>query len=107
MASGRLGRSNPTADTLTTVYTAPAGYYSVVTLAILNYTDASTYYKVAVLESGQSTPTVADYIEYETVITSKNIIERTGIVIGDGQKIVVLCPTSSLLINVFGIETQL
>jgi hypothetical protein len=105
MPSGRLAKSNPAAETITTVYTSPANTYVVCTAAMLNYGDSTTTFRLSILESANSTPSVSDFIEYDTVITSKNVIERSGIVIGNGQKIAVSSPTSSLIVNVFGIET--
>lgn len=107
MASGRLAKSNPVADTVTTVYTCPAGFFSVITIALLNYTDSSTTFKLSILESANSTPVVSDYLEYDCVLTSKNVIERTGLVLSAGQKIAVSSPTSGCIINVYGIETQI
>jgi hypothetical protein len=106
MASGRLAKSNPTADTVTTVYTCPAGLYSVITVALLNYTDSATTFKLSIVDSANATPTIADYIEYDSVLSSKNVIERTGLVLSAGQKIVVTSPTSGCIVNVYGIETQ-
>lgn len=106
MASGRLAKSNPTADTITTVYTCPSGYYAVVTTALLNYTDSATTFKLSIVETGNSTPVISDYLEYDTVLSSKNVIERTGLVLGAGQKLVVSSPTSGVIVNVYGIETQ-
>jgi len=106
MASGRLAKSNPSADTITAVYTCPAGFYSVVTVALLNYTDSATTFKLSIVETGNNNPVVSDYIEYDSVLSSKNVIERTGLVLGAGQKIVVSSPTSGVVVNVYGIETQ-
>ena len=106
MASGRLAKSNPTADTVTTVYTCPAGYYSVVTVALLNYTDSSTTFKLSIVESANATPVISDYLEYDTVLSSKNVIERTGLVMSAGQKLIISSPTSGCIVNVYGIETQ-
>jgi hypothetical protein len=106
MASGRLAKSNPVADTITTIYTCPAGFYSVVTIALLNYTDSATTFKLSVVESANATPVVSDYLEYDTVLSSKNVIERTGLVLGAGQKLVISSPTSGCIVNVYGIETQ-
>ena len=106
MASGRLAKSNPSADTITAVYTCPAGYYSVITVALLNYTDSATTFKLSIVESGNTNPVVSDYIEYDSVLSSKNVIERTGLVLSAGQKIVMSSPTSGVVVNVYGIETQ-
>lgn len=106
MASGRLAKANPNADTITTVYTCPASYYAVITVALLNYTDSSTTFKLSILESGNSSPVVSDYLEYDCVLSSKNVIERSGLVLSAGQKVVVSSPTSGVIVNVYGIETQ-
>ena len=106
MASGRLAKSNPVADTITSVYTCPAGFYSVITVSLLKYTDSATTFKLSVVETANASPVVSDYLEYDTVLSSKNVIERTGLVLSAGQKIMVSSQTSGCVINVFGIETQ-
>ena len=106
MASGRLAKSNPSADTITTVYTCPAGFYSVVTIALLNYTDSATTFKLSLVETANASPVVSDYLEYDCVLSSKNVIERSGIVLSAGQKIMISSPTSGVVVNVYGIETQ-
>jgi hypothetical protein len=106
MASGRLAKLNPSADTISTIYTCPAGFYSVVTVALLNYTDSATTFKLSIVETANANPVVSDYLEYDCVLSSKNVIERSGIVLGAGQKLVISSPTSGVVANVYGIETQ-
>jgi hypothetical protein len=48
---------------------------------------------------------VGEYIEFETVLLAKNVLERTGIVLAATQKIVVLSSQASVSAVVVGIET--
>jgi hypothetical protein len=51
------------------------------------------------------TPTNGEYIEYETELSPKAILERTGIVTSATQKIVVTSNAANVSCVVFGIET--
>ena len=51
------------------------------------------------------TPTDGEYIEYGVEILSKGVLERTGIVLAAGQKIVVTHPVQIFAVAM-GIETS-
>jgi len=103
MATGRLGAEDLSAETNTTVYTCPSEIYSVVSVNICNRNSESTSIRVAA--SSNDTPTDAEYIEYDFDIASKQVLERTGIVLSEGQKVVVYSSVNSVSVVVFGIET--
>jgi hypothetical protein len=103
MATGRLAASALTATTTTTVYTAPAATYTVATLSVCNRSASTTSISVALAST--DTPTAGEYIEFETSLLAKNVLERTGIVLAAGQKIVVLSSGASVSAVVVGIET--
>lgn len=103
MATGRLGAEDLSAETNTTVYTCPSEIYSVVSVNICNRGSDATSIRIAAASS--DTPTDAEYIEYDFSISSKQVLERTGIVLSEGQKIVVYSSLDSVSVVVFGIET--
>lgn len=103
MATGRLGASDLSATTNTTVYTCPEGIYTVASINICNRGANTTSIRVAV--SDADTPTNAEFIEYEADVFSQNVIERTGLVLSAGQRIVVYSTEASVSAVVFGIET--
>lgn len=108
MATGRLGTSNITTTSNTTVYTVPVTTFSVVSLNIVNRSSSATaLIRVAVAAVGAS-PTIDEYIEYDSSLVANGVLERTGIVMDAGKNLVVQTPTSTptLSVVVYGIETS-
>lgn len=103
MPSGRLGIAAPTANTNTTIYTVPAGMVATLNVAVVNRgTDAASV-RVAIASSG--TPTNAEFIEYAvTVPGNGGVLERTAIVAGAGERVVVHCSTEHCSVRVHGYE---
>ena len=107
MATGRLGAFNITTTADTTVYTVPASTFSVVTVSVVNRnTTTSVDIRIAVASS--ATPSLAEYIEYDSDIVASGVLERTGIVMDAGKLLVVSTPTATptLSVVVMGIETS-
>jgi len=107
MPTGRLGTANITTTSDTTVYTVPATTFSVISVNVVNRSSSATAnVKIAVATS--ATPTVAEYIEYDSVLVANGVLERTGIVMKTGELLVVSTPTATptLSIVVYGIETS-
>lgn len=104
MASGILGASDLSAATNTTVYTVPANTYSVVSINMCNR--GSTDAAVRIALAATDTPTNAEYIEFNSSVFANNVIERTGIVLAAGQKVVVYSTSASTSAVVYGIETS-
>ena len=52
------------------------------------------------------TPTDGEYIEYGVEILSKGVLERTGIVLAAGQKIVAYSSSANISAVAMGIETS-
>jgi len=103
MATGRLGASDLSATTLTTVYTCPASTYSVVAVNICNRGASSAQIRIAIADA--DTPTAGEYIEYDVNCIANGIIERTNLVLAAGQRIVVYSSAASISAVVVGIET--
>lgn len=103
MATGRLGAVDLSAATDTTVYTCPASTFSVVSVSVCNRGATSATIRVAVAAS--ATPTAAEYIEYDSTVLAKGVLERTGIVLSAGQVLVVRSSAISVNAVVMGIET--
>ena len=103
MATGILGTADLSATTNTTVYTVPAGNFAVVAVNLVNR--AATSRDVRIALAAADTPTNAEYIEYDTAIVGNGAIERTGIVLDAGKKIVVYANSTDISAVVFGIET--
>lgn len=107
MATGRLGTANITSTSDTTVYTVPTSTFSVVSVNVCNRSSsAAAQIRIAVASS--STPSTAEYIEYDSSLVANGVLERTGIVMDAGKLLVVQTPTSTpaLSVVVYGIETS-
>ena len=103
MATGRLGAADVGATTNTTVYTCPADTYAVVSVNICNRGADTSAIRIAVATG--DTPGAAEYIEYDANVFSTNVLERTGIVLSAGQRIVVYSSLANISAVVVGIET--
>lgn len=104
MATGILGTpSDLAATTDTVIYTVPAGYFSVITINVTNRSATAATARVAL--SAADTPTAAEYIEYDTTILGNGVLERGGVVVDAGTRVVVRSSTTDMSAMVFGIET--
>ena len=104
MSTGRLGVSAIPATTNTTVYTVPAGYYTVCNVSITNRNTTSITVRLAIASA--ATPNAQEWIEYDTQIVGKGVFERTGLVMDAGLNIVVYSDTTNVGCTVYGIETS-
>ena len=105
MATGRLGIQDLAATTNTTLYTCPAGYFSVASVTICNRNATSVTVRLALTSS--ATDTDNSYLEYGTTIPANSVLERTGLVLSAGQLLVVYSSSSSVDAVAYGIETSI
>ena len=104
MASGKLGSATPSANTNTIVYTVPASTVASINVAVVNRGLSDALVRVAVAANG--TPTSADYIEYDVTIPANGVLERTAIVAGAGEHVVVYASTADCSVRVHGYEEE-
>ena len=74
------------------------------TLSICNRGNAAITVRVAV--ASLATPTAAEYIEYDTEILAKGVLERTGIVMDANKILVVRSSATNVSAVAMGIETS-
>ena len=103
MASGRLGASDVAAATYTTVYNVYHFPNSVEVVNFLNRGNSSCFVRLAVADA--ATPTAGEFMEYDTELTAKSVLERTGLVLSAGQLLVVYSNAVNISAVTFGIET--
>ena len=103
MASGRLGASDVAGGAYTTVYTCPASTFALESINLLNRGNSSCFVRLAIADA--STPTDGEFIEFDTELTPKSLLERTGIVMQAGKLLVVYTNVANISAVAFGIET--
>ena len=99
-----LGQSNPSATTLTTLYTVPASTSSVAsTLAICNQ-GAATMYRVAVRPAG-ATVAAQHYVVFDAPISANDSVFLTlGISLATTDVVSIYAGTATLSFSLFGTE---
>jgi hypothetical protein len=104
MATGRLGSVDLAAATNTTVYTCPADTFTVLTVSVCNRGTTAATVQIAVCDT--ATPGVDEYLEFDTTLSAKGVLERTGIVLDAGKLLVVRSSAISVNAVAYGIETS-
>jgi len=103
MASGILGQAALSATTDTTVYTVPASTLAIININVVNRS-SSTAASVRIALASSGTPLNSEYIEYDASVPSNGVLERTGIAINAGERVVVYASTANCSVNVYGLE---
>lgn len=101
MASGLQASSRPAAATWTTAFTASTPI--VVNVSACNRAGTTTDVSIATVPSG-GTRGPEHEIEAGTDVAASSVIERTGIVLGTGDKIWVNSQNGDVAFNIWGVE---
>ena len=107
MAKKVLGQSNPSATTLTTLYTVPASKEAVVsTISVANLTATAATFRIAVRPAGASIAN-QHYIGYDiTVGASDSTLITVGLTLAATDVISVYASTANLAFQAFGDEAS-
>jgi hypothetical protein len=103
MATGRLGTADLAAATNTTLYTCPTDTFAVVTVSVCNRGSSAANIQLAVCDT--ATPGNDEYIEFDTSLGAKGVLERTGVVLDAGKLLVIRSSAISVSAVCYGIET--
>ena len=100
-----LGQSNPSATTLTTLYTVPAATSAVSsTITVCNRSVTATTFRVAVRPAGAAI-SGEHYIYYDVVIAGNDTFAATlGISLATTDVVSVYATLATLSFNLFGTE---
>ena len=100
-----LGQSNPSATTLTTLYTCPASTQTVIsTISICNQAGTSGTYRIAVRPNGASVAP-EHYVVYDATIQANTTAAYTlGLTIDASDVVTVYASASTMSFNAFGSE---
>jgi hypothetical protein len=104
MATGLLGQNALAAATYTVVYTVPADTFTVFSVNVLNRGTTTATVRIAL--AAATTPTSAEFIEYDVQVGASGVLERTGLMMNAGKRLVVYANNANVSVSAFGIETS-
>lgn len=88
-AQGKLASADLAAATEAILYQVPAGEKAVVNLKLHNRGGTTRTVSAWVADSGVAVGQAADALFFEVSLGSKGVIDETGVILGDQQKIIV------------------
>jgi hypothetical protein len=71
---------------------------------VCNQSGSSEQVRIAVCSGAIGTLATSDYIEYDTMIPGNSVLERTGVVVFNGQTIVVRSANGNCSFVAYGLE---
>ena len=108
MAKKILGQSNPSATTLTTLYTVPSAKSAVVSsISIANLTATAATYRIVIQLAADAGAAVnKQYFAYDiTVGASDSTVITVGVTLATGDLIKVYASTANIAFQAFGDES--
>lgn len=102
MASGLLGKANLTAGANNLLYTVPAGKVATINVRVANRAATAVAISVAIGTGGA--PTDQDWITYSVNLPTQAILEDTGIVCSEGEKVWVKTDVAGVSARIHGFE---
>jgi len=103
MANGKLGSWNLSAGINQAIYVCNKEQATVLTLNIVNRNNIPADVRVAISTSATD-PGLAEYIEFDVEIAPKGVLERTGLVVGPNQYLLVKSDVAQVNAVCWGIE---
>ena len=100
-----LGQSNPSATTLTTLYTVPAASSAVIsTMIIANLAATSATFRVAVRVAGAAIEN-KQYVAYDVTVAGLDTLTLTlGVTLAATDVLSVYASTANMVFQAYGVE---
>jgi glucose-6-phosphate dehydrogenase assembly protein OpcA len=100
-----LGQSDPTAATLTTIYTVPAATSAIVsTITVCNRSATPTTFRIAIRPAGAAIAN-QHYIAFDVAIGANEAMSFTlGVTLATTDVVSVFATLATLSFNVYGVE---
>lgn len=107
LKAGKLGSADLGAGADVVLYTCGSGagntaVAATATVALVNRGTASAKVRIAV--GPADAPAAADYLEYDFDLGAKAVLERTGIAVSAGERIIVRSDTATVSARAHGYE---
>lgn len=102
MASGMLGKAALVAKATTRIYTVPPSVLTVCNVSLCN--TGATEARVCLALAAADSPANGEYIEYDALLPARASMERTGLVLEAGRRIVARADAAGVNIVVYGME---
>lgn len=104
MPTGLMAAASLAAAQNTTILTVPVAKIATVTVSLCNTTSSPVTVRIAL--SNTESPSDGAYIEFNTTIGvgSAGVLERGGIVLSSGQKLIAYSDISGVNYSVWGFE---
>ena len=100
-----LGQINPSAATLTTLYTVPGATSAICsTLSVCNTSSTGTTFRVAVRPAGASITTTQYMIYDNTIAGNDSVFLTLGMSLAATDVVSVYSATNTLAFSLFGVE---
>ena len=101
---GKLGSAVLSADVYTAVYTVPAETSATINIAAVNRNAEDVPVRIAITNQAE-TPLDSDFVEFNAVVPGNGgVLERTGIVVGAGEKVMVYASKEDMTVRIHGFE---
>lgn len=100
-----LGQSNPSATTLTTLYTVPSSTQAIgSTLTVANLGSTAATYRIACRASGAAISN-SHYLAYDATVAGNDTVLLTlGVTLAATDVVSVYASTATVAFNLFGVE---
>jgi glucose-6-phosphate dehydrogenase assembly protein OpcA len=100
-----LGQANPSATTLTTLYTAPSSTQAVCsTITVCNTASSATTYRIAVRPAGASIAT-SQYLAFDAPLPANDTVTLTlGVTLAATDVVSVYAGAANVAFSAFGVE---